>query len=158
MGYLKKIIAGFILCFVFISFSFAQLSPSSTPVVDVSDNVLKKVAVAIVNIEKLEIQTEEQSKQVVSEFGLTEERFNEIHHDRTNQENEIEATEEELQAYQGIWIKRNELQIAKQGKIPHLIKDAGLSTDEFEQVMQVVKFSPERKKILDEFIQSLKAQ
>jgi hypothetical protein len=141
-----------VFCMLLVSNVFAQFQPSAQPAVDVSDNVLQKVATAIVGIEKLDQKTEEDILQLKTEKGLTEERFTEIQQAQVKAEDHSAFTTEEMEAYQEIWVKGNEMKLNAQHKKPFLIEKAGLTVEQYEQVLGVLQHSPDLKKKLDDFV------
>lgn len=150
-----KTLSSILLIFMFtIGTSLAQLSPAEQPVVDVSDNKLKKVASAIVEIQSLEQETQQQMIQTITDDGFTIERFNELQQAQFNPDQESDATDDEMENFSKTIGKLEQIQQTAQEGMQKAIEDEGLTFMEYQEVIGAIQNDPELQKRIQELIQN----
>ena len=164
MHFSKKSLKGlltFLLITLFSLGSFAQV-PMQAPVAapaDYSDAELRQFAGAVQKV--LNIQEESQGKMMASieDSDLTVDRFNEMLMQGQQQGMEaIEATEEEMMAFNSAINDVQQLQQQMQIEMMDAITEEGLDVQKYQGIMQAYEQNPEIQAKVDALFEELENQ
>ncbi len=157
MYFSKKSLKG-LFTFLFITLfslgSFAQVpmqAPAAAPA-DYSDAELRQFAGAVQKV--LNIQEESQYKMMASieESDLTVDRFNEMLMQGQQEGMEaIEATEEEITAFNSAINEVQQLQQQMQIEMMEAISEEGLEVDQYQGIMQAYETDPDVREKIDTY-------
>lgn len=110
--------------------------------VNVTDAELEKFATAYQGIQLANQDAQKKMIATVEEQDLDIEKFNEIHQARM-QNQEIDATKEELEKHAKAVENLDKLQPEIQSQMEQIVTDAGLTVERFEQINQAMQSNPE---------------
>ena len=164
MHFFKKLIQGLFTFFLIPLLStglFAQMpmqAPATAPA-DYSDAELLQFAKSVQRV--MNIQQESQGQMMVSieENGITVDRFNEMLMQGQQQgQDSIDATEEELLAFNNAMNQVQQLQQQMQMDMMQAITDEGLDVQKYQGIMQAYEQNPEVKGKIDAYFDELEGE
>ena len=103
--------------------------------IDVKDQEIQKFVDAAMEIQKLNQQMQQEVGKAVQDEGMKQERFNEIHRSQKSQQpGQANATDQEMQQYQNILDKLEQVQSGAQEDMRKVIEGSGLSMQRYQQI------------------------
>lgn len=152
----SKKFAGLLFVFALLTGSAAVAQQPTTPQqqvdVDVSDAELAKFAEAYQGLRVMNQEINKKMMKVVQDGGLDVQRFNEIHQASINPEQEVDATEEELEQHKAILTEIEGMQKEVQTKMENVVKDKGLTMQRYEKLAMALQTDQELQTRLQEML------
>ena len=107
--------------------------------IEVSDQEIQKFVDAAQKVQQLNMQMQQDVSKAVQDEGMETQRFNEIHRSQQAQQQgqgqgQTNATEQEMEQYQNILDKLQQMQSGAQEDMQKAIEDAGLSMQRYQQI------------------------
>lgn len=150
MTFRTKKFFGFILFFVFTATSLtAQVNQSK-----VTDSELDKFATVFQHMRMMDQEIQRKMMQVVEEEEMDIQRFNKLYKANMDPAVNADPTEEELEKYEDIVEKIEEMQIDFQKKMEETISDSGLSIERYQQIATRLQTDPELQERLKNALKS----
>lgn len=103
--------------------------------IDVKDQEIQKFVDAAMEIQKLNQQMQQEVGKAVQDEGMKQERFNEIHRSQQSQQpGQANASDQEMQQYQNILDKLQQVQSGAQEDMRKVVEESGLSMQRYQQI------------------------
>ncbi len=151
------IISVFAIAFCFLAGNvYAQMpqQPQQQEVrTDFTDEELEKFVTAAQEVMAIQQQTSQQVHESIEEEGLTVQEFQQMFQAMQDPQTEFEATAEEEQAFDNAMQKVSEIQQGADERSMQAVEDAGLSYQEYEEIMTAYQQSPEVQQRVNELMQ-----
>ena len=141
-------------------------TPTSTPAptaqppaasqAKVSQDELKKFAVAVKQLLSITQSADTQMSQIVQKQGLTEARFNEIYRAKQDPAAKptTQITAQEEQKYNQTLTQLVNIQKDAQAKMDKAVQDQGMGMERFNQIFAAVRSNPQLKQEVQKMIQA----
>ncbi len=162
--YFKRSIQSLFTLFLVSLFSaglFAQMpmqAPATAPA-DYSDAELMQFAKAVQKVMDIQQESQGQMMASIEENEITVDRFNEMLMQGQQQgQDAIEATEEELLAFNNAMNEVQQLQQQMQMDMMGAITDEGLDVEKYQGIMQAYEQNPEVKGKVDAYFDELELE
>jgi len=110
------------------SVSFAQAQDK------VSDTELNTFAMAFQKVQVENQKVQEEMKALITDNGLEVERFSAIQQQTTNPDMEVDATQEEKDAFKMIMAEITKLQPMIEARMGGVVADAGMTVERFQTI------------------------
>lgn len=134
--------------------TIAFLTSFSVQAQEISDEQFDKFATAFQAVQQENMKAQQEMINVIEDEGLTVEKFNEIHQASLNPNAEVEASEEDKRKHKSALEKVEAMNENIQNLMESKIKEAGLTTEEFEMINQKIQSNPEmQQKLMQKFQQ-----
>lgn len=133
----------------------APISPT-TPQTKISDDELKKFAVATKQLLAIVNEAEGQMVQAVQKQGLTETRFNEIYQSKKNPTAKptTQITPKEEESYKQAVSQLTQIQESARAKMDKAVQAQGLPMERFNQIFVAVQNNPQLRQEVRKMIQN----
>lgn len=121
---------------------------------EVTDEELKQFASAFKHVQTIDQQAQQKMIGSVEEAGLEVERYNELHQARQNPNQEIDASNEELENFNAATEEIMEIQTEAQEEIQLKIREEGLTITRYQEVMQILQNDTDLQQKLQQYLQN----
>ncbi|MGM0530091.1 MAG: DUF4168 domain-containing protein [Bacteroidota bacterium] len=126
--------------------------------IDVSDEEIEQFVSAANEIQELNRQMQEEVGDAIEDEGMDRQRFDEIHRSQQSQQpgqsgqqgDQSDATDEEMEQYQSIIKKLQNMQSGSQKEMQQAIEDAGLSMQRYQEIAKAAQMDSSLMKKLQE--------
>ncbi len=119
---------------------------------DYSDEELEQFVDALLEVMPLQDESQEKMIEEIEDQGLTIDQFNEIMAQKENPEVEVEATEEELEAFEKAMEEVQNIQMEYNMKINGVIEENEMTPEEYEMIIMAYQQDTELRERIDEMI------
>lgn len=153
---IKKFTSLFLLFFAGIALAFAQMPQQTVEPADpagISDTEMEQFAGVFVELQSLNQQIQQKMVTAVQEEGIEVQRFNEIMNAQQDPNQEVDATEEELETFAAAGQAIQQIQQGAQQDMQKVITDSELSLDRYQSIMAAVQTDADLQQKLQEQIQ-----
>lgn len=141
MRFLKSI-KTFVVCIAAIGFSaFSQVNGQEQ--VQVSDAELNKIASAFPDIQKVNMEAQQQVMKTVQESGFDANRFNEMYQATATPEKTVKASDEEKERFGKLMGDIQEMQVGFTQQIEEIIRNEGLSMERYQTIAMALQTDSE---------------
>ncbi len=120
---------------------------------DFTDQELEMFVKAAQDVMAIQQQTNHEMVEGIEGEGLTVEEFNHMFNAMQDPQTEIDATEEEKQAFDRALQKVSEVQEAADEQVMQAVEDAGLQYHEYEEIMTAYQQDPEVQQRVNEMLE-----
>ncbi len=120
---------------------------------DFTDEELEMFVKAAQDVMAIQQKTNHEMVEGIEGEGLTVEEFNHMFNAMQDPQAEMEATEEEKQAFDRALQKVSEVQEAADEEVTQAIEDAGLQYQEYEEIMTAYQQDPEVQQRVNEMLE-----
>ncbi|MHA7864703.1 DUF4168 domain-containing protein [Flagellimonas marinaquae] len=117
--------------------AFSQITAQEQ--VEVSDAELHKIAAAFQDIQRVNMEAQQQVMETVKESGFDPNRFNEMYQASASEEKTVEASDEEKQRFGEVMGKIQQMQTGFMKQIQEIISNEGLSMERYEQIAMALQ-------------------
>lgn len=145
-----RIISGLLPLFIILlcgTSTFAQTEQN------ISDKEIKQFTSAFQEIQAIDQQAQQEMAKKVENSGLNVQRFNEIQQAEQFPDQEVEATDEEMEKYQSANKELEKIQTNAQQQMTEKIESEGLSINKYQEIANRLQSDPELKKRIQEEMQ-----
>ncbi len=142
----------FVFAFVFSAAAQQQQMPEREVRTDFSDEELEMFAEAAQEVQVIQQQNQQNMVEAIEGEGLTVEEFNQMFEAMQNPEAEMEATAEEEEAFDNAMQAINRVQEEGDREVQEAIEGAGLSYQEYEEIMMAYQQDPEIQQRVNELM------
>lgn len=145
MKYFKSVLPLFICFFVVASSGFAQVQqPQSSQADSITDGELKKFAQVTTESRKIQMKMRKKVDSMLAEKDMDMQRFRMIMMSKRNPKmaDSVKVTPKEQKMMKEIQPKLVKLSQQSQQKMVAVIKDKGLTPQQFQKIMQAVRTDP----------------
>jgi len=125
------------LFFLTLFFATAQTSEN------VSDADLEKFAQAYQSVQQSNQQIQQKMVAAIEDEGISAERFNAIYQAKMDPEQEVDATDDEMEKQEAAMAKVEAMQQSSQKEMEDKIKEKGLTMQQFQDLGAKIQNSPE---------------
>lgn len=145
----------FIAVFFFLSISgiFAQLPQQPAQPTEVSDAELVQFASVFIKIQSIDQQLQQKMVAAVQNEGIEVQKFNEILNAEQNANQEVDATEEELEKFAAAHKAVEQIQNLAQQDMQKVITDNKLTVPRYQEIMMAVQSDPELQQKLQKLME-----
>tara|TARA_B100000949_G_scaffold207003_1_gene198007 strand:+ start:7053 stop:7523 length:471 start_codon:yes stop_codon:yes gene_type:complete len=141
MRFLKSI-KTFVVCIAAVGVSaFSQVNAQEQ--VQVSDGELNKIASAFQDIQKVNMEAQQQVMKTVQESGFDANRFNEMYQATASPEKTVEASDEEKERFGKLMNEIQEMQVGFTQQIEEIISNEGLSMERYQTIAMALQSDSE---------------
>lgn len=128
--------------------------------VDVSDEELETFADAVVNIQEVQMESQQEMQQVLREEGIDVETYNKIVQglQMGQSADEIDVTDEEMDQYESASETIEERQAEVEEKVNNAVEEAGMTMDRFQEINQAVEQDPQLQQRIQSELQDRQMQ
>jgi len=102
--------------------------------IDVSDEEIKKLVDAVSAIQSINQGAQQEMSKKIQDEGMNPRRFQEIQRAQQSQQQNANATDEEMKQYQNIMKEMESVQAGLQEDMKNAIEDAGLTMQRYQQI------------------------
>ncbi|TVQ36326.1 MAG: DUF4168 domain-containing protein [Spirochaetaceae bacterium] len=138
------------------TFSAAQdMFPGETPeTIEVGDAELNRFVEALQQIERVQMDTQEEMISVLDEQGITTERFNEIYQAEHNPEFELDQplSSDEQSRFRMAEQQLQSIQEDSQVEMSQVVQNQGIEIDRFNEIYVALTQDPELQQRVQELI------
>lgn len=120
---------------------------------EVSDAELKQFASAYTTVQSINQQLEQKMVSAIQKEGLDVQKFNEILNAQQDPDQEVDASEEELEKFAAAHKSIEQIQSQGQQDIQKVITDNKLTMPRYQEIMMAVQSDPELQEKLQELIE-----
>ena len=120
---------------------------------DFTDDELGKFVEAAQKVMAIQQQINHDVTEGIESEGLTVEQFQNMFNAMQDPQRELDATEEEQQAFDRAMQKVNDVQQEADTKVMQAVEDAGLSNQEYEEIMTAYQQDPEVQQRVNALLQ-----
>lgn len=117
--------------------AFSQITAQEQ--VEVSDAELDKIAAAFQDIQKVNMEAQQQVIATVKESGFDPNRFNEMYQASASAEQTVEASDEEKQRFGEVMGKIQQMQTGFMKQIQEIISKEGLTMERYEKIAMALQ-------------------
>ncbi len=153
---IKKITSLFLFFFAGIAIAFAQMPQETIEPADpasISDTELEQFAGVFTKLQTMNQQIQQKMATAVEEEGIEVQRFNEIMNAQQDPNQEVDATEEELEKFAAAGQAIQEIQQSSQQDMQKVITDSELSLERYQSIMATLQNDAGLQERLQEKIQ-----
>jgi hypothetical protein len=122
--------------------------------IEVSDEEIQKFVEAAKQVQSISMGVRQDMNKAVQDEDMGAQRFNEIQRSQQTQQGNANATDAEMEQYQKIMEKIQNLQSSAQGDMEKAIKDAGLTVERYQSIAQAAQQDTTLMKQIQEEMQS----
>jgi len=141
MRFLKSI-KTLVVCIAGVGVSaFSQVNAQEQ--VQVSDAELNKIASAFQDIQKVNMEAQQQVMKTVQESGFDANRFNEMYQATASPEKTVEASDEEKERFGKLMNDIQEMQVGFTQQIEEIISNEGLSMERYQKIAMALQSDSE---------------
>lgn len=119
----------------------------------VSDEEMKQFASSIQQVEIVNQEAQIEMGEAVQKEGLEVQRYNEMQQAAQDPNQEIDATEEELQKYETATQELAEIHTRSQQKMQDKIIEEGLTVNRYQEIASIIRDDPELQEKLREYLE-----
>jgi phosphosulfolactate synthase (CoM biosynthesis protein A) len=120
---------------------------------EVTDEELKSFAEVVLEIQVIQDESQQEMIGAVEKEGFEVQRFIELQQAQQNPDEEIDATDEELEKYVEVGQQLDVIHRQSQQKMEKKITDSGLSINRYQEIGSIIQSDPEMQKKLQEYMQ-----
>lgn len=110
---------------------------------NVSDADLEKFAQAYQSVQQSNQQIQQKMVAAIEDEGISADRFNAIYQAKMDPEQEVDATDDEMEKQQAAMAKVEAMQQSFQKEMEDKIKEKGLTMQQFQDLSTKIQNSPE---------------
>jgi len=110
---------------------------------NVSDADLEKFAQAYQSVQQSNQQIQQKMVAAIEDEGISAERFNAIYQAKMDPEQEVDATDDEMEKQEAAMAKVEAMQQSSQKEMEDKIKEKGLTMQQFQDLGAKIQNSPE---------------
>lgn len=140
MRSMKKEAILLMVCLVSSMSAFAQTGK------EVSDKELEQFAAAAQQVQMINQEAQQKMINTVEEQGLDVQRFSEIQQAQQDPQQELEATEEEVEKYEASTREFEKIQLKAQREMEEKITEGGLTVPRYQEIAMTLQSDPELQK------------
>lgn len=153
---IKKFTSLFIFFFAGIAVAFAQMPQQTIEPADpasVTDTEMEQFAGVFVELQTMNQQIQQKMMTAVQEEGIEVQRFNEIMNAQQDPNQEVDATQQELETFAAAGQAIQQIQQSAQQDMQKVITDSELSLDRYQAIMAAMRNDAGLQQKLQEQIQ-----
>ncbi|MDF0716225.1 DUF4168 domain-containing protein [Muricauda sp. 334s03] len=137
MRFLKSI-KTLVVCIATVSVgAFSQVNAQEQ--VQVSDVELNKIASAFQDIQKVNMEAQQQVMKTVQESGFDANRFNKMYQASASPEKTVDASDEEKERFDKLMNEIQEMQVGFTQQIEEIISNEGLSMERYQKIAMALQ-------------------
>lgn len=143
--YLRKLFGILLVSVIGLTGAFAQVPqqmPQQQPT-EVSDNEIAQFALAFRDIQVIDQQVQQDMVNAVQEEGVDVQRFNEYLTAQQDPEQEMSASEDELEKFASAYQAIEEIQGEAEKEMQKAIADNNLSVERYQEIAMSIQSNPE---------------
>jgi hypothetical protein len=153
---IKKFTSLFIFLFAGIAVAFAQMPQQTVQPADpasVTDTEMEQFAGVFVELQTMNQQIQQEMVTAVQEEGIEVQRFNEIMNAQQDPNQEVDATQDELENFAAAGQAIQQIQQSAQQDMQKVITDSELSLNRYQAIMAAMRNNTGLQQRLQEQIQ-----
>jgi hypothetical protein len=160
----KKMTSLLIFFFLGIAGLFAQLpqqpqQPQQQPeATDVSDGEMEQFAAVFSEMQSLDQAIQQKMMGALQEEGIAAERFNEIMKAQQDPNEEVDASQEELEQFAAASQAIQKIQQDVQEDMQKIILDNDLTVERYQEIMMAVRSDPELQQALQSLMEDMEEE
>lgn len=120
---------------------------------EVSDEEVEQFAGAFKQIQDINQEAQQEMISSVEEAGLDVQRYNEIQQAQQNPDQQVDASDEELEQFKAATQEMGNIQVEAQQKMQEKIKEEGLTLARYQEIGSAIQSDPGLQKKLQEYLQ-----
>lgn len=132
---------------------FAQLPQQPSQPAEVSDSELVQFTSAYTKIQSIDQQLQQKMVSAIDKEGIEIQKFNEILNAQQDENQEVDATKEELESFSSAYQAIEQIQNQAQKDMQKIIADNKLSVARYQEIMMAIQSNPELAQKLQKMLQ-----
>lgn len=140
-------------CLFMIFMTFSSFGAFAQTQETVSDQELEKFASALEHVQIINQEAQQEMVKAIQEEGLDVESYTKIQQAQQNPNQEVEATDEEMEKYNSVSGDIEKIQMQSQQKMEEKIKEEGLTIERYQEIVAALQASPELQENLQKYMQ-----
>lgn len=133
--------------------TFSTLFAFATPTDNVSNEDLEKFATIYLEINKVDQLAQNEMMETITNEGMDVEVFNDMMNAYQNPDEQLEASNEELEQFQDVASKVVDIQNKAQEEMQQVILDNGFTIEKYQEVAAAIQENPELQQKVQEYFQ-----